>query len=591
MTAYKPARRVATLSVSRLTVRLIIVLSLAILPLGLVSTYQSWQMLEESRELSKTGLLDRTHRAAERERALIERSLGVAEALAGTVPALDLDSPECDIPFARLTGISHEISFAAYVDQQGVLKCASNGARDMLTDAEAFEELVVTAGWSLSSGPNIADNGHIVLSLTVPVTAPEAQGFIWVAIPFAAANELLVAPDDRVDLVLFDRDGKILATEDFSENRRDVLPSDRVLAELSMPDGYAFRSQNHLGEVRDFAIVPIANDKVYVLGSWPPVEGPAQVFSWRSLGLFFPAMIWIISVVVAVVGLHRMVIRHINRLRYWMRLYSDSRVGFENARLEDAPEELESVARTFRAMTTRIAEQERQRAEDLEEKTMLLREVHHRVKNNLQVISSIMNMQVRNAQSDEAKRMIRSLQDRVMALASIHRRLYLSHKLSMIRADELLSDIVGNLVVIGTTDGHGVPAKVSTHFDPMQIAPQQCMPLSLIMTEAMTNAVKYCGAAEDQQCWIDIALSDLGQGRVCLSVVNSCAPSDRRDSQSGERGLGISLIETFATQLEGTLEYREERNTYQLHLTFTLIQPQDDDDETEHAAIEDLGEM
>ncbi|MBK0327806.1 sensor histidine kinase [Rhodobacteraceae bacterium F11138] len=565
---------------SRLTVRLIIVLSLAILPLGLVSTYQSWQMLKESSALSKASLLDRTYRAAERERAMVEHSLGVAVGLAETVSAIDTDNPDCDATFARLAEASRYISFAAYLDQSGGIQCASNGARNPDADSEAFRELAARTEWSFFTGPNVANEGQTMFSITVPVTAPDARGLVWVAIPFEDANRLLAGPDDNVDLVLFDPDGNILATEDFSENRRDVLPGDQVLASLPAAGGYAFRGHNHLGEERDFAVAPILGAQLYVLGSWPPLPGRTALFSWRTIGLYFPAMIWVICVLVAAIGLHRLVIRHINRLRYWMRLYTDQRAGFENAQLEDAPEELEAVAQTFRDMTERIAIQENQREEDLQEKTVLLREVHHRVKNNLQVISSIMNMQVRNARSEEAKHLIRRLQDRVMALASIHRRLYMSQKLSMIQADELLADIVGNLVVIGSGDEQAA-IKVSTHFDPVPIAPEQSMPLSLILTEAATNAVKYCGAAEGETCWIDIALSDLGQGRVCLSVVNSVVPAAEADEQPHQAGLGLGLIETFVTQLEGTLEHRQNDDIYALHVTFTLSGPPDDNDEDE----------
>ncbi|MDK3074975.1 sensor histidine kinase [Sedimentitalea sp. JM2-8] len=564
------------LIISGLTLRLVFVLSLAVLPLGLVSVYQYRHILRESQALSEASLMDRTRQAGARARALIERSSGVAEALAEVISTLRKGHGNCDDPLRLLVESNAEFSFAGYIDAEGALLCASDGSRDRIADTDLFRQLNLSGGRDLHTGPNPAADGTTVFSITVPVVHGEGHGFILIAIPVEEANELLAVPGQDVDLVLFEPGGNILATEQFSETRRNVLPAGRPLADLAMPVGYTFRGKNHYGASRDFAVVPILEGRVYVLGSWPTVDNSYAALAWRNLGPYFPALIWLISVAVAAVGLHRMVIRHINRLRQWMRLYSDHRIDFENARLDRAPEELEAFADTFRRMTRRIAEQERLREEDLAEKTMLLREVHHRVKNNLQVISSIMNMQARSARHAETKRVIGQLQDRVMALASIHRQLYLSNKLSAIRADELLKDIVSNLVAIGNVDGRGNQVMVSTHFDPVVIVPEQSMPLSLLLTEAVTNAVKYCDAPEGEDCWIDVALHSHEDGRIFMSVVNSCANKEEDTLESGETGLGISLIETFATQLDATLEHGRKDDRYELHVTFLLAQVGDD---------------
>ncbi|WP_322867917.1 sensor histidine kinase [Aquicoccus sp. G2-2] len=570
---------VALLSVSRLTVRLIIILSLAILPLGLVSMYQSWRVLTESQALSEANLLDRTRRAVRLERDMIEHTFGAAKALAGVVATLDADPQTCGAPFELIVKAEPTFSFAGYVNDEGKIMCASNGAAGSIAKTSFFRDMMETKGRSLHPASNVADEGRAVFSFAVPVQHNAVRGRVWIAVPIEDANRLLAEDSDMVDLVLFDKSGEVLATEQFSDDRRSVLPAQRQLADLPAPKGYTFNATNWSGEPRDFAIIPIVNDTIFALGSWQPSSDQFTMLSWRSLGLYLPALIWLTCIVVAVAGLHRMVIRHFDRIRQWMRRYADHRMDFENARLDGAPEELEAVAETFRTMTRRIAGQDQQREEDLKEKTVLLREVHHRVKNNLQVISSIMNMQARNAQSEEAVRLIRRLQDRVMALAAIHRHLYLSRKLSVMRADELLRDIVGNLVVISDTDPEGNPVKFSTHFDPVPITPEQSMPLSLILTEAATNAVKYCGSEKGGHCWIDIALQAREDGRVCLSVVNSCAPIVAAQSALAEPGLGIGLIEIFTAQLDGTLEHKRLEDRYELHMLFTPATLEDHDDE------------
>lgn len=575
------------LSVSRLTVRLIIILSLAILPIGFVSMYQSWRVLTETQALSEANLLDRTRRAMRYERDMIEHTFGAAKALVGVVSTMETGPQACDAPFKWMVEAEPTYSFAGYVDANGNIRCASNGSRASIGETSFFGDMMKTKGRSLHPASNVAEEGRAVFSFAVSVGQDNEGGLVWVAVPIENASRLLARDSEMVDLVLFGKNGEVLATEEFTDDRRSVLPAGRKLADLPAPQGYTFHGTNWTGEPRDFAIIPIVKDTIFALGSWQPSSDQFSMLSWRSMGLYLPALIWLACVIVAVAGLHRMVIRHFSRIRQWMRLYADQRVDFENARLDGAPEELEAVAGTFRAMTRRIAEQDQQREEDLKEKTVLLREVHHRVKNNLQVISSIMNMQARNAESEEATRLIRRLQDRVMALAAIHQHLYLSRKLSAIRADELLQDIVGNLAIISDVDQHGNPVKFSTHFDPIPIIPEQSMPLSLILTEAATNAMKYCGAEDDAPCWIDIAFQGREDGSVCLSVVNSCVRIDLEEWAPNTSGLGVSLIKIFAAQLDAIVEQERLEDRYELHVTFVPTKPEDHTDEVDADLDED----
>ena len=228
------------------------------------------------------------------------------------------------------------------------------------------------------------------------------------------------------------------------------------------------------------------------------------------------------------------------------------------------------MADAFRAMTRRLSEQDRRREEDLQEKTVLLREVHHRVKNNLQLISSMMNMQIRATDSAEAQRLLRRVQDRVMALSAIHRYLYLARKLSLLRADTLLEDIIQQLVIVGTLDESGQQIKVATQLDPVEINPDQSVPLSLLATEAAMNAVKYCGVNAEGEAWINIALKSQDDGNLCLSIVNSRAGTDNDSAidDASSTGLGSRLIKSFATQLNGTLETEDLPDRFELHVVF-----------------------
>ncbi|RKT28186.1 two-component sensor histidine kinase [Roseovarius halotolerans] len=560
-----------------LAVLLALVLSIAILPLGLISVYQTLKVLEERRSLSETALLEQTQQAASASREVIGSAVSAAEALALTVSAFrGIDGP-CDKVMRRIVEQSPNYMFAGFVDDELQLVCTSRGEERDLSGLDIIRTQLTSPDTEIQMQPLSFLGGPASVNVMVPVF-DEAQfmGKVLIAVPITALNRSLTGRAPDVDLVLFQSHGEIIATEDFTDDRRAVLPQRTTLEELAERPRHTFREVNRAGMTRDFAVVAIVDGSVFALGSWAPRSRSLILPGYEeAFALYFPIIMWVTAIGVAYVGVHRLVIRHIRRLRSWMRLYAAGRADLEHARLNNAPEELEVVAEAFRAMTRRLDEQDRRREEDLQEKTVLLREVHHRVKNNLQLISSIMNMQIRAARSGEAKHLLRRVQDRVMALSAIHRYLYLARKLSMVRADKLLDEIIQQLVIVGTLDETGQQINVSTEFDPVEVDPDQSVPLSLLAAEAAMNAVKYSGVVKGDDAWINIALKKVENDELCLSVVNSRAPAGEEDAEGDPdgSGLGSRLIESFVSQLNGTLDIDDLPTRFELHVTFPRVWP------------------
>lgn len=562
-------------------------LSFAILPLGLVSVYQTYKVLEERQALSGTALLERTQQAVAESRDIIQSAVSSAETLAITVTVFDFAEDTCDAVMARVVEENSIYSFAGFVDDGLNLVCASNGGRQDLSNLDSIRTELTSRQTEIVMHPLEFLGGIATVSVAVPVFAGgRFRGTVWIAVPVGALNEELsrVAPD--VDLVLFESEGEILATADFSDFRRSVLPASHGLRSLAEMGRHTFRDVNQDGNTRDFAVVPIVSDKVLALGSWEPRHRSVVLPGYEgALALYLPLAMWVITIIVAYVGVNHLVVRHVRRLRSWMRLYAAGRSDLDTARLDHAPEELEVVAEAFRAMTRRLSEQERRLEEDLNEKTVLLREVHHRVKNNLQLISSMLNMQIRATRSAEAKHLLRRVQDRVMALSAIHRYLYLARKLSLVRADMLLEDIIQQLVIVGTLDESGRQITVTTALEPVEITPDQSVPLSLLTTEAAINAVKYCGMTSGANAWINIALNAVSEDSFCLSVVNSRVPEGQEDGEEDTApvdgsGLGSKLIESFVSQLNGRLEINTLPDRYELHVVFPMTWPISEEEES-----------
>ncbi len=567
-------------SKSGLALRLLFILTIAILPLGLISVYQTAQVIEESRELSEAALLDRTQKAAGREQQLVQSAFGAADAVAAAIPVFRDDQATCDSVMARLVAADDNFSFAGFINAEGQITCSSTGIRLDVSGTQVFRDLMSDPVRRFNARPDEALPMKSAMGVTVPVIVSGTPvGFVTVAIPQDISQALLEDHGEPVDLVVFDRNGEVLSMNGDGAARQDVLPRNRELASLAREGRQAFRSTNRRGGLRDFAVVPIVGDEVFLLGSWTPDNRQAWLGMGEAMALYFPLLMWVTGMIVAYFGLNRLVIRHIRRLRHWMRLYATGEHDLSDAQLHNAPEEIEVVAEAFRNMTRRLSEHERHREEDLQEKATLLREVHHRVKNNLQLISSLMNMQIRNAKSEDVRLVLGRVQERVLALAAIHRQLYMARNVGKVRADLLLRKIIEQLMLIREHDAEGNAINASTNFDVVEIAPDQSVPLALLATEALTNAAKYCAAPPDAPPWLTVALTAREDGTIHFSVVNSRRPTDA-DAEEHERvGLGTRLIESFVAQLGGTSEVEDRPDRFGLHVTFELQDPSEDDAE------------
>jgi two-component sensor histidine kinase len=209
--------------------------------------------------------------------------------------------------------------------------------------------------------------------------------------------------------------------------------------------------------------------------------------------------------------------------------------------------EIQEAVSTFSKLELIVARNEAALALTAEGKLVLLREVHHRIKNNLQMISSIISIQRHKSVDSDVRLVLSGLQDRVLCIAAVDQSLYLNGDVGNVRADFLISTITDRLIGGNLEPSRGI--KVTTAYEPVLLHADQIGPLSLLANEMMTNALKYVGQAEDGRSFIDIQLNwqnDL----VVMAVTNSVGPEWREsDVASAGTGLGMPLIRALCDQL------------------------------------------
>ncbi len=193
---------------------------------------------------------------------------------------------------------------------------------------------------------------------------------------------------------------------------------------------------------------------------------------------------------------------------------------------------------------------ENELVESLKEKEILLKEIHHRVKNNLQIISSILNLQSSFIQDRKILDILQESRNRIRSMAIIHENLYHTANFSSINFSNYLSNLSINLVSSYQIQENSVNLK--TDFEPVELVLDQAIPCGLIVNELVTNALKYAFSGNDE-AEIRISLKQEGE-QVFISVKDNGVGLPKNFDYEQTDSLGLQLVVTLIEQLDGKLE-------------------------------------
>jgi two-component sensor histidine kinase len=194
---------------------------------------------------------------------------------------------------------------------------------------------------------------------------------------------------------------------------------------------------------------------------------------------------------------------------------------------------------------TRLKAAEAQLRESLGEKELLLREVHHRVKNNMQVISSLLAMQSTSG-DPEVLRKLEDSQNRIRTIALIHEQLYQQTELARIDTQSYLQVLAQHLI---QSYGKTEQVRLELDVDNLNLDLDQSLACGLIVNELLTNAFKYA-FADGRHGKVSLRLKDLGDGTRLLEVADDGQGFQPKTGEK-RRTLGTSLVSKLARQLRG----------------------------------------
>ncbi len=191
----------------------------------------------------------------------------------------------------------------------------------------------------------------------------------------------------------------------------------------------------------------------------------------------------------------------------------------------------------------------RQISQALQEKEVLLKEIHHRVKNNLQVVSSLLSLQQRQTKDNTAHQALQEGRNRVKAMALIHQFLYQDKNLVGVEAKPYITKLVTTLVTTYKTNRKNID--VQTQIEPIKLDVDTIIPLGLILNELISNALKYAFETKNE-----------GIITITLNVVNTILILQIKDNGTGlpkdfsvenSSSLGYKLVHSFSQKLDADL--------------------------------------
>lgn len=198
----------------------------------------------------------------------------------------------------------------------------------------------------------------------------------------------------------------------------------------------------------------------------------------------------------------------------------------------------------------------------LVEKEWMMREVHHRVKNNLQIVISLLNTQAAQLKDELALSAFGDIRSRIRAISLIHQQLYQdNHDQTLINMPEYINELVGFL-----EDSLAPQQRIHFHIqtDPIRLDASQCVPLGLILNEAITNSIKYAFPAGAEAGSVDSAeaapapeirvfLLEAPHNTLLLTIADNGVGLPENIDPGCGKSLGFQLIHTLTAQLDGRL--------------------------------------
>lgn len=537
-----------------LRTRLIIALAIILAPLAMLGIARAVIDYREDRAAAERNLVEQTSLLTREHERLLAATARVLSLLAADADIRDARPTACDAALRDAVGSLKEYRMAIVVAPDGTIRCRSDASRPAgpatdwrwFKDAVAGRHLVVS---SIFQSPTLQDR---TLVAAVPILGPDqAEPLIGVvAVYFDLAALLGASPVGSMtadtSLTLMDTQGGRLQLAGTPLNLSPEAQANLVRTAGDQTTALA-ALRDTSGQDIVVAVTPLVRHRLYAAMARNVDAILAPLRAKLAMNLAVLLAIWLVAVLAIGAMTHRMIVRWILHLRNATTDYIAGRPVDRVAALDDAPVELRELGTSIFEMMDVSDRRGGDLNQAIAHRDQMIKEIHHRVRNNLQIIASLLNLQTRTVTEPAARETLLSLRTRINALALIHRNLYENHDLQLIDLDNFLPMLCNQLQDLSAAGRRHVA--IRTVVPSLSVPADAAVTLSMLLTEIVSSMVKQLSPGQTEPASIIVELSPVAAGRQRLTV-----SADGIDEPFGfTDGLSRQLIEGYVRQLGGSI--------------------------------------
>jgi two-component sensor histidine kinase len=531
--------------------RLLALVAAATIPIAVVAGHNAWTAYNVALDQGRRDALILREVAAARHGAAVEAQKELLTGLAGSADLRGMAPEECDATLGRLRAL-HPQRYSNFwvLDAEGTLICSGLPAQRGQSYANLDYVPLVRASRAYTLGEFTIGvvTRRAVLPGVAPILGPDGTllamvgGSLFLDFFYRSERDAPVVGPHHVWLV--DQDGSTLPLGGASDA---ALPAPDRLVELLRDHDATIQGLARDGSAHAWSTAELEPGLHLLVGL--PVEQilrtARMAFQQRLIELTLFLLACLAAILIGVeLGVSRPLRRLAGRVRTWEPGHAYvPRVG------GNEPLEVRDLDRALTAAATALQEREQALTAALKQRDLLMAEIHHRVKNNLQIVASLLSLQADRLHNEAARSDFAVARDRVQALATLHRHLYISQSFERMSLRPFLEELARQLGdALGGSQTGGIAIRIAA--DDIELGADESISLALLLTEVVSNSMRYA-FPDGRPGTITITLRV--EGNEALLRVEDDGVGLDAGAPAGA-GLGLQLIHGFASHLGGVAE-------------------------------------
>lgn len=541
-----------------LGLRLIFLILLAALPVFAIQIIHEIEV----RDTRQAAILDNAETlaglVAARQNRIVESSRLLLTSLSHLQSIRERNAERCDSVVREIATQVADLTAIAVLDPDGERWCVSlTGTSPLnLADREYFRDTLRTKTMQSSNFIIGRQTGEGSITFTHPVLSSDGvvQAVVFVAYRTSVLSRTLNEPPlpDGAIAALIDRGGTVAAAwpEPGAWMGKNLADSPIVQQATGQRQG-SIRGKAGWwdGQEYAFAFAPMQQPtQLTVLVGLPMAAAlrQSEALFWREVA--WTSVIFLIASLVAIIGAHFTIARPLQGLRD--RADRLARGDFEPPpSTHEGGREIQSLSKHLEAMARSLERRQSELVEAVQQKDLLLKEVNHRVKNNLQLIASLLSLQRLNIADPATRHQFDQAVSRINTVAHIHQRLYADERVDQVALDAFFPDFCTELAAAAADEDSKVT--IECEAGACYLPTDKVIPLALIVNELVTNAFKYSYPGGEGVIRVTChPKSDT----LIVSVSDEGRPLPAELDPATSKGLGMRMIVGLARQIRARLE-------------------------------------